>query len=433
MMKKLITKSCEEIMTTLYQPTVFAVDGLLAQGLFILAGSPKVGKSWLALELCLSVTKGEPLLERPTQQGSALYFCLEDSYQRIQSRLYELTDVPSDKLFFSLKADTIGNGLEEQIIKFKSEHDDLRLVVIDTLQMVRNETESSYGSDYAEIVPLKNLAEQLGITIVLVHHLRKAADSDPFNMISGSTGLSGATDGQLVLKKDKRGGTQAVLYVTGRDIEDQEMSLTKQGAKWVLADKHEDKPPDLFAFAVHDMMTELCSFKGSATELCGLLKAKFGGEYFANRLTRDMFRKAYELRDLGVTFEPKRSNGQRLLLLRYDKNSDSSDGKMLMPEQPQTADPTVTMESDDCSETVENAASADDDGSTSADSFTDPAPEAAVPADGAADPEFVLINGKQVPIVSFSLDDLLHRSAAKIRAQLYNERGITVPEFKLAP
>ncbi len=146
-----------------------------------------------------------------------------------------------------------------------------------------------------------------------------------------------------------------------------------------------------------------------------------------------MFRKAYELRDLGVTFEPKRSNGQRLLLLRYDKNSDSSVGKMLMPEQPQTADPTVTMESDDCSETVENAASADDDGSTSAASFTDPAPEAAVPADGAADPEFVLINGKQVPIVSFSLDDLLHRSAAKIQAQLYNERGITVPEFKLAP
>ena len=151
----------------------------------------------------------EQLLDRTTQQGSALYFCLEDSYTRIQSRLYELTDEPSDKLFFALKADTIGCGQEEQIVRFKSEHDDLRLIVIGTLQMVRNETESSYGSDYAEIVPLKNLAEQLGITIVLVHHLRKAADSDPFNMISGSTGLSGATDGQLVLKKDKRCGGQA--------------------------------------------------------------------------------------------------------------------------------------------------------------------------------------------------------------------------------
>ena len=429
-MKKLITKSCEEIMTTIYKPTQFAVEGLIAQGLFILAGSPKVGKSWFSLELCLSIAKGEKLLDRQTQQGSALYFCLEDSYQRIQSRLYELTDEPSDKLFFALKADTIGNGLEEQIIKFKSEHDDLRLVVIDTLQMVRNETESSYGSDYAEIVPLKNLAEQLGITVVLVHHLRKAADSDPFNMISGSTGLSGATDGQLVLKKDKRGGMQAVLYVTGRDIEDQELSLTKQSAKWVLADEHTDKPPDTFPFAVHDLMTELCAFKGSATELCGLLKAKFGGEYFANRLTRDLFRKAYELRDLGVTFEPKRSNGQRLLLLRYDKNSDSSDGKILMPKQPQTADPAVTPDSTNCSETVENAASAVDDVSTSADIFTDPAPTVAVPADGAADPEYVLIDGKQVPIVRFSIDDLINRSAAKIRAQIYQERGILVPEFR---
>lgn len=237
----------------------------------------------------MSVAKGAKLLDRPTQQGSALYFCLEDSYHRIQSRLYELVD------------------------------------------------------------------------------------------------------------------------------------------------EHEDKPPDTFPFAVHDLMAELCSFKGSATVLCNLLKAKFGGEYFANRLTRDMFRKAYELRDLGVIFEPKRSNGQRLLLLRYDKNSDSSDGKMLMSEQPQTADPAVTMENVDCSETVENAALAVNDVSTSADNFTDPVRKTAVSSDGAADPEYVHIDGKQVPIVRFSLDDLINCSAAKIRAQIYQERGVLVPEFKLAP
>ena len=429
-MRDLITKTSEEIMTTLYKPTVFAVDGLLAQGLFILAGSPKVGKSWFALELCLSVAKGEKIFDRETSQGSVLYFCLEDSYPRIQSRLYELTDEPSDRLFFSLKADTIGGGLEEQIIRFKSEHDDLRLIVIDTLQMVHNETESSYGSDYAEIVPLKNLEEQFGITIVLVHHLRKAADSDPFNMISGSTGLSGATDGQLVLKKDKRCGGQAVLYVTGRDVEDQELPLTKCGARWVLADEHEGKPPDLFPFAVHDLMAELVSFKGSATELCGLLKDRFGGDYFANRLTRDLFRKAYELHDLGVTFEPKRSNGQRLLLLRYDKKSDSSDGKNLMPEQSQTADPAVTAESVDCSGISENTLSEVEVCSSDSENYTDPVPESAVPAEGVTDPEYVLIEGKQVPIVRFAVNDVINRSAAKIRAQIYRERGILVPEFR---
>ncbi len=85
-MNKLITKSCEEIMTTLYKPIGFAVDGLLAQGLYILAGSPKAGKSWLALQLCLAVAKGEKLLECETSSGTALYFCLEDGYERIQKR-----------------------------------------------------------------------------------------------------------------------------------------------------------------------------------------------------------------------------------------------------------------------------------------------------------------------------------------------------------
>ena len=369
----------------------------------------------------------EQLLDRTTQQGSALYFCLEDSYTRIQSRLYELTDEPTDKLFFSLKADTIGSGLEEQLVKFKSEHDDLQLVVIDTLQMVRSETDSSYGSDYAELIPLKTLAEQLSISIVLVHHLRKATDSDPFNMISGSTGLNGCVDGMLVLKKDKRCGGQAVLYATGRDIEDSELSLTRDGARWVLTDVHEDKPPDTFVFAVHDLMVERCSFKGSATEFCSLLKEKYGGEYFANRLTRNMFRHAYELRDLGVTFEVKRSNGQRLLLIGYDKNSDGSDGKNLMPEQVQTADPTVT----ECSGNAEiTSLSVEGDGSSTSIS-TDPVPPPAVPDDEADDPEYVLINGKRVPVVRMSFEDIVRRSAARLRQKIYEERGDIVPELKL--
>ena len=426
-MRELKTKSCEEIMTTLYKPTVFAVEGLISQGLYILAGSPKVGKSWLALELCLAISKGEKLLDRPTLQGSALYFCLEDSWQRIQSRLYELTDEPSEKLHFALKADTIGDGLCEKISKFKSEHDDLRLVVIDTFQMVRSETDSSYGSDYAELIPLKTLAEKLGISIVLVHHLRKAMDSDPFNMISGSTGLNGCVDGMLVMKKDKRCGGQAVLYATGRDIEDSEMSLARKGARWVLTDEREDKPPDTFVFAVHDMMVERCSFKGSATEFCGLLKEKYGGEYFANRLTRDMFLHAYELRDLGVVFEVKRSNGQRLLLIGYDKNSDGSDGKNLMPEQAQIADSTVT----ECSRNAEiSSLSVEGDGSDTSIS-TDPVPASAVPDNDADDPEYILINGKRVSVVRMSFEDIVRKSSTRLRQKIYEERGIIVPELKL--
>lgn len=331
-LKDLITKSCEEIMTTLYKPTVFAVDGLLAQGLYILAGSPKVGKSWLALELCLAVAKGEPLLDRPTQQGTSLYFCLEDRWQRIQSRLYEMTEEPSNSLFFSLNSDTIGSGLEEQIIKFKAEHDDLRLVVIDTLQIVRSETDSSYGSDYAELLPLKTLAEQLGISIVLVHHLRKAADSDPFNMISGSTGLNGCVDGMMVLMKSKRGSGQAMLHCTRRDIEDCELTLSRQGARWVLTDVHEDKPPDTFVFAVHDLMSERNKLSATATELSAELEKRFRMRLPSNMFSKKLMQHGYELRGYGVSFEIKRSHGKRWLELTYDPSGDSSNGRLLYPE-----------------------------------------------------------------------------------------------------
>lgn len=101
-MKKLSTRSCEEIMTTVYKPIEFVIDGLLAQGLYILAGAPKVGKSWLALDMCLSIAKGEKILGLKTSQGTALYLCLEDSYARIQNRLYEPTAPKSkDNIFLA--------------------------------------------------------------------------------------------------------------------------------------------------------------------------------------------------------------------------------------------------------------------------------------------------------------------------------------------
>ena len=88
------------------------------------------------------------MLKHRTHIGTALYLCLEDSYNRIQNRLYELTDEPTEKLYFAIMAESLGNGLETQIEKFKSEHSNLKLIVIDTLQMVRNEKDCGYGSDY---------------------------------------------------------------------------------------------------------------------------------------------------------------------------------------------------------------------------------------------------------------------------------------------
>ena len=150
-MKKFNSKSCEEIMTTVYKPIEFVVDGLIAQGLYILAGAPKIGKSWLSLDICLSIAKGKKVLGHETNCGTTLYLCLEDSFERIQKRLYELTDEPTDRLHFVIMSDLIGNGLQEQIEDFKSQHSDLKIVFIDTLQKIRESTENNYGSDYKEL------------------------------------------------------------------------------------------------------------------------------------------------------------------------------------------------------------------------------------------------------------------------------------------
>lgn len=425
-MKQFNSKTCEEIMTTVYKPIEFVIDGLIAQGLYILAGSPKVGKSWLALDMCLSVAKGEKVLGQQTTKGTALYLCLEDSFQRIQSRLYELTDEPTDGLHFSIMSELIGNGLEEQIENFKNTHSDLKIVVIDTLQKIRDDSDSSYGSDYKELSVLKNLADKLGIAIVVVHHTRKCKDNDPFNMISGSTGISGCVDGSTVLIENKRGSRNAKLHCVGRDIENQEINLVFENSRWKMIDETKVKEPDFFSFAVHDFMLEHENFKGSATELASKLSKILCKEIFANHIKKELMKHAYELQSYGVTFESKRSNGQRVIILKYDKNSDISDGKKLMPEVVQTTDPAVTIGDDKSSEKPLNTLFSCGDENQNPEKSTDPVSKVTVPVCNSTDP---VQDEKVCEVKRMNLDEILNKSARKIRNKLASQ-GIEVPPFK---
>lgn len=330
-MKKLITRSCEEIMTTVYKPIEFVIDGLLAQGLYILAGAPKVGKSWLALDMCLSIAKGEKILGLKTSQGTALYLCLEDSYARIQNRLYELTDEPTEMLYFSVMSDPIGGGLEEQIEGFVSEHRDLKIVFIDTLQMVRGSTDSSYGSDYKDLSVLKALADKLEITVIVIHHTRKCKDIDPFNMISGSTGISGCVDGSMVLIENRRGSRNAKLFCVGRDIENAEINLHFDSdlKKWIVTDElTANKSKDnIFFAALYVYLKRHISFTGTASELVSELKEVTQEQFYPNRVTRDLVQNGYTLRKYGIDFQYKRTRNGRLIILHYDRERDSSDSK----------------------------------------------------------------------------------------------------------
>ena len=425
-MKELKIYSSEYIMNTPMKPIEYCVDGLISQGLFVLAGAPKVGKSWLALDMCLSIAKGEKVLGKETLCGHAVYLSLEDSLIRLQNRLYELTDEPSDNLNFAIMAESISNGLPEQIEYCRKRFDDLKIVFIDTLQMVRNESESSYSSDYKELSVMKALADKLGIAIVLVHHTRKCSDGDPFNMISGSTGLSGCVDGSMVLIESKRGSRKAKLYCVGRDIENQEINVVFESSRWKVSDEIKNIEPDYFSFAVHDFMVTQKKFKGSATELAEKLSALLDKEMFSNRVKKDLIQHAYELLDYGVTFESKRSNGQRIIILNYDMKSDSSDGRNLMPEVCENAAPAVPVEN---SETLENPLNtllaigkSEVDAERSAVTVCNPTD----PVDIVTDTDD---NAKVYEVKLMSLDEVLHMSANKIRSQLAN-KGIEIPPFE---
>ena len=316
-------------------------------------------------------------------------------------------------------SESIGNGLEEQITNFKSEHKDLKIVFIDTLQMVRNESDSNYGSDYKELSVLKTLADKLGIAIVVVHHTRKCKDNDPFNMISGSTGISGCVDGNMVLIENKRGSRNAKLHCVGRDIENQEINLVFENSRWKVSDEVKQSEQDLLSFAVHDFMLKRKNFKGSATELASELSKILCKEIFANHIKKELMKHAYELQSYGVTFESKRSNGLRIIILKYDLKSDTSDGKKLMPEAVNFTDPAVTEAGSECSEKPLNTLFSGDDENQKDKKSTDPVGEVTDPVQ----------DEKVCEVKWTTLDEILNKSARKIRSKLASQ-GIEVPPFK---
>ena len=331
-MTNLKTVDADTLMTTPLPAIRYVVDQLLPQGLHILAGAPKVGKSWLALWLCLCVSKGEPVWEFSTTQGPVLYLCLEDSYARIQSRLFQLTEDAPPTLHFANLSDSIGSGLEEQIREFLSVHPQTKLVVIDTLQKVRRSAPDAnpYASDYRDLSALKMLADQNHIAILLIHHLRKMSDDDPLNMISGTTGISGATDSSFVLKPDKRGSDCPTLYCTGRDIEYRELALEFQKSThtWELTGEVDVDAPnqDPQVFLLSEFLRGLGSFDGTATMLSELLEQRTGEQVPPAALAKKLVRFISELDKAGVHITSSRTRDSRLLHIACD-GSDGNDGK----------------------------------------------------------------------------------------------------------
>ena len=256
------------------------VEGLLYPGVYLFVGAPKVGKSFLMAQLAYHVSMGLPLWGYEVRRGTVLYLALEDDYPRLQERLYRMFGADSaGGLFLSVSAHTLGGGLEKQLEGFVQEHPDTQLIIIDTLQKIREAGDErySYASDYEVITKLKRFADASGVCVLLVHHTRKQQADDRFDKISGTNGLMGAADGAFLLQKERRTDSAATLDISGRDLQDQRLYLKKDEERlvWELERRETElhkEPPDPVLEAVAALVTaERPEWNGTATDLAAVL------------------------------------------------------------------------------------------------------------------------------------------------------------------
>ena len=239
------TLAADELLSLDLPATQWIITGLVPAGLTLLAGPPKKGKSWLALFLLVAVaTSGRALGSIPVEGGEVLYLALEDTKSRLRERLGRVQrgmSAPMPKSLQLVAAGAwprIGEGFEERLRGWLRKAEKPRLVVVDTLAMVRPPTSgkrSAYEEDYRALSPLKAIADEYGIAIVVIHHDRKLDAEDPLDKVSGSRGITGSADTIMVLKRPAN-SSEATLYVRGRDVEEQALALRwdPHVATWTL-------------------------------------------------------------------------------------------------------------------------------------------------------------------------------------------------------
>ncbi|MFF0723625.1 AAA family ATPase [Streptomyces sp. NPDC004134] len=222
--------TADELMATEFPEPRWAVPGIISEGVNLLAGPPKVGKSWLSLGLALAVAAGGRAMDSiAVDGGPVLYLALEDTPRRLQTRMRKLLDSnrAPGTLTLATSCPPLPQGGGEAIAQWVERHADARMIVIDVFAKMRGPSApgaSAYDADYAAVGHAKRLADHYGIAVVLVHHVRKAASDDFLTEVSGTNGLAGAADATLVLKRS-RGQADGVLHVTGRDVDEAEYAL----------------------------------------------------------------------------------------------------------------------------------------------------------------------------------------------------------------
>lgn len=239
--RKLNTLNASELFQMDVKPTEFIIKDFIPVGLVLIASPPKYGKSWLCLDMSMSVASGVNFLGFTTNKCGVLYLALEDRFDRLKERMLKISQ---DKPFpagleISIDAPPLGEGFIKFVEDFLNDHPETKLIIIDTFIKIRgipNGKESAYAIDSREAGTLKKFADKHSIAVVLVTHTRKGIDpSDPFVNITGTFGVAGAADDMIVLTKEKRSDSLTKMSVTGRDVtyEEYPIIFDKNLCRWV--------------------------------------------------------------------------------------------------------------------------------------------------------------------------------------------------------
>lgn len=238
--KKVRVVSAKELGDTQFPLLRWAIEPILPEGLNILAGAPKTGKSWLALQMAIAVAEGGRVMKTfQADKGSVLYLALEDNDRRLKERLEKLGGKFLDNLHFVTEINRMHKrGIRQLEIALNSAPD-CRLLVIDTLARFyppSNRDSNAYENDYLAMAKLQDFAKSRNLAVMVITHLRKQKSSDdPLEQVMGSTGVTGAADAIWLLKRGRQ-EKQGILQVTGRDIEEQEFAVRFDGSscRWEI-------------------------------------------------------------------------------------------------------------------------------------------------------------------------------------------------------
>ena len=333
-MEKLHLINAETLYYTPLDHPRMLIDGILSNGLAILSGDSKIGKSWLVLWLGIKISQGEPVWGLPTSKTDVIYLALEDTDWRIQQRMQDLVDNPPNNLHFGFSCGKLGAELEGQIKLALEEQPSTGLLFIDTLQMVRDNVSSrinAYAQDYKELSALKKSADDHKMCIFLVHHNRKEHDgSNVFNDMTGSTGIAGVADTCMVLRKEERFGNDAVLSITGRDIEEKRLKLTMRKNVWEVTEAldtsalRRERVPH-FLFQIADYLLKEKSFTGTMEDLLVAIGNETTAANVASKLVTRHFNDVFK--PLGINMDRKRAAAARLMFWQLNDDDDGNDGQ----------------------------------------------------------------------------------------------------------